>query len=139
MKAETVGERTTRWVEFLADIANSDEGIPEGHQNFMESETDRRVEHALEKSSIENQFKSSSDLVEGSRNLLTKFDESAANVTSKQLCPGKPLQLSSLSKPTTLPWKLKFLMSPTHISQISTKPITHPKILTIVKSQKFKP
>ena len=120
MKAETVGERTTRWVEFLADIANSDEGIPEGHQNFMEFETDRRVEHALEKSSIENQFESSSDLVEGLRNLLTKFDESAANVTSKQLCPGKPLQLSSLSKPTTLPMETEISdVTNSHVSNIN--------------------
>lgn len=103
MKAETVGKRTTRWVEFLVVIANSDEGIPEGHQNSMESKDDRRVEHALEKASTENQYESLIDLVEGSRKFLTKFEELAANVTLKQLCLGKPLQLSSLSKPNTLP------------------------------------
>ena len=120
MKAESVGKRTTRWVEFLADIANSDEGIPEEHQNSLESEADRRVEHALEKASIENQFESSSDLVEGSRNFLTKFDESVANVTSQWLCLGKPLQLSSLCKPTTLPMEIEISnVTNPHVSNIN--------------------
>ena len=58
--------------------------------------------------------------MEGLRNFLKKFEELAANVTSKQLCPGKPLQLSSLSKPTTLPMetKLSDVTNP-HVSNIN--------------------
>ncbi|XP_050278122.1 uncharacterized protein LOC126719632 [Quercus robur] len=120
MKAENVGKRTTRWVEFLADIDKSEEGILKGHQNSKESKAEWRVEHAPEKTSIENQFSSSNDLVEGSRNFLTKFDESAANVTSKQLCPGKPLQLSSLSKPTNLPMETEISdVTNPHVSNIN--------------------
>nr|POE60446.1 hypothetical protein CFP56_55250 [Quercus suber] len=85
MKAELINKRTTRWVEFIVEAAQTLDEDGEGRSKALGQRDEVRNLHTLGDSENENRCDSSETQVSVSRKTLSNFEELAAHVMSIQI------------------------------------------------------
>ena len=103
MKAELINKRTTRWVEFIAKVAQTSDKDGEGWSKDLGQRDEVRNLHALGDSENGNGCDSSETQVSVSRKILSNFEELAAHVMSKQTSIGNLANIPIQSQPDIQP------------------------------------
>ena len=101
MKAESTSKRTTRWVEFMVELAQSAKESDDGQLNSMDVVGGRRVIHAPSEVVSTEQSGTLNDTIEISRNHLINFKDLSAHVNSKQLSLGNFFKPPTSNQPET--------------------------------------